>query len=178
MDSLVAPQRHLWLTFTDMRDADKSPLLNTPVSLKGLFGEVCRGPESVQDDDTLRPPFGTFHVILCAVVSHTPHRPLSKVQRCDPKPPVQQRPNRKHCFPMKQGHRPSGRPAESNPSSCRPEASLFFPVDQKQVCSAISKKSSSSFTSPPADCGGQSKMFVCCVATFAEHELCAVQNEG
>lgn len=39
MGSLVMLQCHLWLTLTDMRDVDKSLLLDTPV-MKGLFGDI------------------------------------------------------------------------------------------------------------------------------------------
>ncbi len=38
MGSLVVLQRHLWLTLTEMRDAEKQQLLDAPVSPQGLFG--------------------------------------------------------------------------------------------------------------------------------------------
>ncbi|KAL0154925.1 hypothetical protein M9458_049188, partial [Cirrhinus mrigala] len=38
MGSLVVLHRHLWLTLTEMRDAEKRQLLDAPVSPQGLFG--------------------------------------------------------------------------------------------------------------------------------------------
>ncbi len=38
MASLVVLERHLWLTLTEIRDADKVPFLDSPVYLTGLFG--------------------------------------------------------------------------------------------------------------------------------------------
>ncbi|XDV32563.1 hypothetical protein PO909_003350 [Leuciscus waleckii] len=41
MGSLVALHRHLWLTLSGMRDADKRQFLDAPVSPTGLFGGVA-----------------------------------------------------------------------------------------------------------------------------------------
>ncbi|ROL46355.1 hypothetical protein DPX16_9090 [Anabarilius grahami] len=38
MGSLIVLNRHLWLTLTDMKDAEKSALLNSPVNSSSLFG--------------------------------------------------------------------------------------------------------------------------------------------
>lgn len=40
MSTLVVQERHLWLCLADMKDADKTRLLNAPVSQTGLFGET------------------------------------------------------------------------------------------------------------------------------------------
>lgn len=40
MGSLVVLQCHLWLTLTEMRDMDKSPLLDAHVNPQGLFGDA------------------------------------------------------------------------------------------------------------------------------------------
>ncbi len=42
MASLVVFERHLWLTLTEMKDADKIPFLDSPVSPTGLFGPCGR----------------------------------------------------------------------------------------------------------------------------------------
>ncbi|KAL0188184.1 hypothetical protein M9458_015283, partial [Cirrhinus mrigala] len=41
MGSLVVLHRHLWLTLTEMRDAEKRQLLDAPVSTQGLFGKFA-----------------------------------------------------------------------------------------------------------------------------------------
>ncbi len=43
MASLVVFERHLWLTLTEMKDADKIPFLDSPVSPTGLFGPAVEG---------------------------------------------------------------------------------------------------------------------------------------
>ncbi|XP_016313464.1 contactin-3-like [Sinocyclocheilus anshuiensis] len=43
MASLVVLECHLWLTLTEMKDADKIPFLDAPVSPKGLFGPAVEG---------------------------------------------------------------------------------------------------------------------------------------
>jgi hypothetical protein len=40
MSTLVVQERHLWLTLADMRESDKSGLLNSPISQGGLFGDA------------------------------------------------------------------------------------------------------------------------------------------
>lgn len=40
ISSLVVLQRHLWLTLTQMRDAEKACLLDAAVSPNGLFGDA------------------------------------------------------------------------------------------------------------------------------------------
>ncbi|XP_073725199.1 receptor-type tyrosine-protein phosphatase beta [Misgurnus anguillicaudatus] len=40
MSTLVVQERHLWLCLADMRDVDKTQLLNAPVSQASLFGEA------------------------------------------------------------------------------------------------------------------------------------------
>ncbi|KAL0152981.1 hypothetical protein M9458_051713, partial [Cirrhinus mrigala] len=43
MDSLVVLERHLWLTLTEIKDADKVPFLDAPISPTGLFGPSVEG---------------------------------------------------------------------------------------------------------------------------------------
>ncbi|KAL0183542.1 hypothetical protein M9458_019238, partial [Cirrhinus mrigala] len=43
MASLVVLERHLWLTLTEIKDADKVPILDAPVSPTGLFGPAVEG---------------------------------------------------------------------------------------------------------------------------------------
>ncbi len=43
MASLVLLERHLWLNLTEMKDADKVPFLDSPVSPDGLFGPAVEG---------------------------------------------------------------------------------------------------------------------------------------
>lgn len=43
MPSLVVPERHLWLNLMDIKDADKVPLLDSPVSPTVLFGPAVEG---------------------------------------------------------------------------------------------------------------------------------------
>ncbi len=40
MGYMVVLHRHLWLTFTELKDADRRALLNAPVSPSGLFGDA------------------------------------------------------------------------------------------------------------------------------------------
>ncbi len=43
MSSLVVLERHLWLTLTEMKEADKVPFLDAPVSSNSLFGPAVEG---------------------------------------------------------------------------------------------------------------------------------------
>ncbi len=43
MASLVVLERHLWLTLTEIKDADKVPFLDAPVSPTGLLGPAVEG---------------------------------------------------------------------------------------------------------------------------------------
>ncbi len=43
MASLVVVERHLWLTLTEIKDADKVPFLDAPISPNGLFGPAVEG---------------------------------------------------------------------------------------------------------------------------------------
>ncbi|KAL1279879.1 hypothetical protein QQF64_014479, partial [Cirrhinus molitorella] len=43
MASLVVLKRHLWLNLTEIKDADKVPFLDSPVSPTGLFGPAVEG---------------------------------------------------------------------------------------------------------------------------------------
>ncbi len=43
MASIVVLERHLWLTLTEIKDADKVPFLDSPVSPTGLFGPAVEG---------------------------------------------------------------------------------------------------------------------------------------
>ncbi|KAI2646366.1 Titin [Labeo rohita] len=43
MTSLVVLERHLWLTLTEIKDADKVPFLDAPLSPTGLFGPAVNG---------------------------------------------------------------------------------------------------------------------------------------
>ncbi len=43
MASLVVLKLHLWMNLTEMKDANKIPFLDSPVSLNGLFGPAVEG---------------------------------------------------------------------------------------------------------------------------------------
>ncbi len=43
MASLVVLERHLWLMLTEIKDADKVPFLDAPISPNGLFGLAVEG---------------------------------------------------------------------------------------------------------------------------------------
>ncbi len=43
MSSLIVLERHLWLTMMEMKETDKVPFLNAPVSLGSLFGPAVEG---------------------------------------------------------------------------------------------------------------------------------------
>ncbi len=43
MSSLIVLERHLWLTITEMKEADKVPFLDAPVSSGSLFGPAVEG---------------------------------------------------------------------------------------------------------------------------------------
>ncbi len=43
MSSLIVLERHLWLTMTEMKKADKVPFLDDPVSSGSLFGRAVEG---------------------------------------------------------------------------------------------------------------------------------------
>lgn len=40
MDNLVVLEHHLWLSIMEVKDADKTALLDSPVSPSGLFGST------------------------------------------------------------------------------------------------------------------------------------------
>ncbi len=68
MSSLVVLERDLWLTLTEMKEADKVPFLDAPVSSNSLFGASCgglcgvvyRGSEFVSSNATLPPETRQF----------------------------------------------------------------------------------------------------------------------
>ncbi len=43
MSSLIVLECHLWLTMTEMKEADKVPFFDTPVSSDSLFGQAVEG---------------------------------------------------------------------------------------------------------------------------------------
>ncbi len=43
MSSLIVLERHLWLTMTEMKEADKVPFLDAPVLSGSLFGPAVEG---------------------------------------------------------------------------------------------------------------------------------------
>ncbi len=43
MASLMVLERHLWLNLMEMKDADKVPFLDSPVSPTSLFGPAVEG---------------------------------------------------------------------------------------------------------------------------------------
>ncbi len=43
MAGLVVLERHLWLTLTEIKDADKVSFLDAPISPSGLFGPAVKG---------------------------------------------------------------------------------------------------------------------------------------
>ncbi len=43
MSSLIVLERHLWLTMTEMKEADEVPFLDAPISSGSLFGPAVEG---------------------------------------------------------------------------------------------------------------------------------------
>lgn len=43
MANLMVLERHLWLNLTEIKDADKTVFLDSPVSPTGLFGSAVDG---------------------------------------------------------------------------------------------------------------------------------------
>ncbi len=43
MSSLIVLERHIWLTMTEVKEADKVPFLDTPVLSGSLFGPAVEG---------------------------------------------------------------------------------------------------------------------------------------
>ncbi len=43
MSSLIVLERHLWLTMTEMKEADKIPFLDAPISSGSLFRPAVEG---------------------------------------------------------------------------------------------------------------------------------------
>ena len=49
MSTAVVQERHLWLNLADMRDAERTRLLDTPISQAGLFGGAVEDCPTVLD---------------------------------------------------------------------------------------------------------------------------------
>ncbi|KAL0173816.1 hypothetical protein M9458_029784, partial [Cirrhinus mrigala] len=108
MPSLVVLERHLWLTLTEIKDADKVPFLDAPVSPTGLFGPAHRR----------RPkPCDVFcHATLPGhPKSAPPQQPVkpapaaaaaASAQPAKPEPRQRSRSARRYPFPKRQGPRP------------------------------------------------------------------------
>ncbi len=121
MDSLVVLERHLWLTLTEIKDADKVFFLDAPISPSCLFGPAVEG---------FAERFTEAQKASQAMRHFLPKRSSSAVAQSCPKPaPTQQpakpapavsaplpaktqqrrgrsRSARRHPFPKRQGPRP------------------------------------------------------------------------
>ncbi|KAL0176585.1 hypothetical protein M9458_028915, partial [Cirrhinus mrigala] len=48
MAAMVAAERHLWLTLSDMKEKDRVFLLDTPLAPSGLYQEACKQAAAFQ----------------------------------------------------------------------------------------------------------------------------------
>ncbi len=70
MSSLIVLEHHLWLTMTEMKEADKVPFLDAPVSSGSLFGPAVEGfaerfTESLKSSQASDTSSLTHQLFLC-----------------------------------------------------------------------------------------------------------------
>ncbi len=121
MASLVVLERHLWLTLMEIKDADKVPFLDAPISPNGLFGPAVEG---------FAERFTEAQKVSQAMQHFLPKRSSSAAAPSRPKPAPTKQPAkpapanptpqpakaqqtrgrscsaRRHPFPVRQGPRP------------------------------------------------------------------------
>ncbi|KAL0173136.1 hypothetical protein M9458_033447, partial [Cirrhinus mrigala] len=114
MASLVVLERHLWLTLTEIKDTDKVPFLDAPISPTGLFGPSVEGfterfsaaqktsqamaasgrPKPTPPQQPVRP------------ASTAPSATAAAAQPAKAEPRLRSRSARRYPFPKRQGPRP------------------------------------------------------------------------
>ncbi|KAL0170931.1 hypothetical protein M9458_035527, partial [Cirrhinus mrigala] len=65
MAAMVAAERHLWLTLSDMKEKDRVFLLDAPLAPSGLFGDAVDSVVSRYQEASKQP-----HVLLCFLVAY------------------------------------------------------------------------------------------------------------
>ncbi|ROL29786.1 hypothetical protein DPX16_0843 [Anabarilius grahami] len=111
MASLVVLERHLWLNLTEIKDQDKAPFLDAPVSPSGLFGPAVEGfterftaaQKSSQAMRHFLPKRSSRP--RPAPAQQTKPAP-SASQAAPPKDHQRSRPAKRSAFPRRQGPRP------------------------------------------------------------------------
>ncbi|KAL0165908.1 hypothetical protein M9458_037752, partial [Cirrhinus mrigala] len=125
MASLVVLERHLWLTLTEIKDADKVPFLDAPISPTGLFGPSVEGfaerfsaaQKSSQamrhflpkrSSSTAAPgrPKSAPPQQPVKPASTTPSAAAAAAQPAKAEPRLRSRSARRYPFPKRQGPRP------------------------------------------------------------------------
>ncbi|KAL0172543.1 hypothetical protein M9458_032854, partial [Cirrhinus mrigala] len=125
MASLVVLERHLWLTLTEIKDADKVPFLDAPISPTGLFGPSVEGfaerfsaaQKSSQamrhflpkrSSSTAAPgrPKSAPPQQPVKPASTTPSAAAATAQPAKAEPRLRSRSARRYPFPKRQGPRP------------------------------------------------------------------------
>lgn len=126
MSSLVVLHRHLWLTLSGMRDAEKRQFLDAPVSPTGLFGVAVESlsekyAETVKQSKMMphllpkrsqAPPAARSRSSSAQRQAGNTRRAFpSAAERREPEPPFRQRQPRKPRFGPKPASSSQGRPA-------------------------------------------------------------------
>ena len=115
MASLVVMERHLWLNLTEIRDADKSAFLDSPVTASGLFGPSVSGfadrfTEAQKASSAMRHflPKRSSSVQRRPKSTPRPEKVVSQVLQ--PRPAAEtskhMKPAKRFPFPKRQGPRP------------------------------------------------------------------------
>ncbi len=121
MSSLIVLDHHLWLTMTEMKEADKVPFLDTPVSSGSLFGPAVEGfaersTESQKSSQAMR-HFLPKHTSSSSASSRPRPAPTQQIAKptttaLEPQPPEGRRDRERSCsaqcypFPKRRGPRP------------------------------------------------------------------------
>ena len=115
MASLVVLERHLWLTLTEIRDADKTAFLDSPVTASGLFGPSVSGfaerfTEAQKASSAMKHflPKRSSSVQRRPKSTPRPERVASQVLQPRPVAETSQRmkPAKRFLFPKRQGPQP------------------------------------------------------------------------
>ncbi len=121
MASLVVLERHLWLTLTEIKDADKVSFLDAPISPSGLFGpavevfaerftEAQKASQAMRHFLPKRSSSAAAQSRPKTVPTQQPAKPAPAVSAPQPAKTQQtwgrSRSARRHPFPKRQGPRP------------------------------------------------------------------------
>ncbi|KAI2664297.1 Platelet glycoprotein V [Labeo rohita] len=125
MASLVVLERHLWLTLTEIKDADKVPFLDAPISPTGLFGPSVEGfaerfsaaqkssqamrhflPKRSSSTAASGRPKSAPPQQPVKPASTTPSAAAAAAQPAKAEPRLRSRSARRYPFPKRQGPRP------------------------------------------------------------------------